>query len=195
MIKTEQQLSEQDIRRIVQEQTIKNYRSGSPSIPPHTHNGNDNLRINQQDIIQNQKVVLFGSLTSGQQKLKFVFNPSTFIFNGFAANNSGSGSTKRATINGEAYFGDCITATAINNLDGSVVGNSSTFIQASTSLYVADTPAFQVASSSQSFVYVVDNTSAVIVQASIISWKNNTITIDVTTLSAGWVLTGAFIVI
>lgn len=44
-------MNEDKIRAIVREEMQKNYRSGSPQIPPHFHNGNDNLAIPLQDIL------------------------------------------------------------------------------------------------------------------------------------------------
>lgn len=38
-------LNEQQIRAIVKDEMRKNYMSGSPDVPPHTHNGTDNLNI------------------------------------------------------------------------------------------------------------------------------------------------------
>lgn len=38
-------MNEEQIRQIVKDEFWKNYNSGSPDIPPHTHNGNDNLVI------------------------------------------------------------------------------------------------------------------------------------------------------
>lgn len=38
-------MNEDQIRAIVRNEMDKNYSSGSPDIPPHAHNGNDNLQI------------------------------------------------------------------------------------------------------------------------------------------------------
>ncbi len=40
---------ESKIREIIREEFIKNYFNGAPKIPPHTHNGIDNLPINASD--------------------------------------------------------------------------------------------------------------------------------------------------
>jgi len=39
-----------EIRRMIQEEMDHGYRSGDPQIAPHSHNGNDNLRINIADV-------------------------------------------------------------------------------------------------------------------------------------------------
>jgi len=44
-------LTEQQIRDIVNEEVRKNYYAGSPAIPPHSHNGTDNLNIDPHDLV------------------------------------------------------------------------------------------------------------------------------------------------
>lgn len=43
-------MDEQRIRDIIKEELAKNYNSGSPDVPPHVHNGTDNLRVQPQDL-------------------------------------------------------------------------------------------------------------------------------------------------
>lgn len=43
-------MDEAQVRRIVREELTNNYRSGAPEIPPHTHDGNDNLLIPAQQV-------------------------------------------------------------------------------------------------------------------------------------------------
>lgn len=43
-------MNEEQVRNIVREEIQKNYRDGSPSIPPHSHNGVDNLKIQIPDL-------------------------------------------------------------------------------------------------------------------------------------------------
>ena len=53
------------IRRIVNEELESNYYSGYPSVPPHTHNGTDNLNINGDLYSLNFKTGVYGwQLTS-----------------------------------------------------------------------------------------------------------------------------------
>ena len=42
-------MNEQEVRKIVQDEMMKNYFSGSPVVPPHTHNGINNLQIKETD--------------------------------------------------------------------------------------------------------------------------------------------------
>lgn len=43
-------MNEEQIRSIVQDEIMKNYNSGSPIIPPHSHNSTDNLQVDYSDI-------------------------------------------------------------------------------------------------------------------------------------------------
>ncbi len=38
-------MKEADVRRIVKDEMAKNYKSGSPDVAPHSHNGNDGLQL------------------------------------------------------------------------------------------------------------------------------------------------------
>ncbi len=44
-------LTEQQIRAIVKDEMMKNYMSGNPITPPHSHNGTDGLNIDPADLI------------------------------------------------------------------------------------------------------------------------------------------------
>lgn len=44
-------LTEQEIRKIVQDEMRKNYMSGNPDIAPHSHNGTDGLNVDPHDLI------------------------------------------------------------------------------------------------------------------------------------------------
>jgi hypothetical protein len=44
-------MNEQQIRDIVQNELQKNYYSGSPNVPPHSHNGTDGLNVDPVDLI------------------------------------------------------------------------------------------------------------------------------------------------
>lgn len=44
-------MNEEQVRQIVKDEMSKNYMSGSPDIPPHSHNGTDNLSLFMRDIL------------------------------------------------------------------------------------------------------------------------------------------------
>lgn len=106
-------MNEQQIRQIVKEEMSNNYRSGTPQVSPHQHNGNDNLKINAKDIIPNAKNLFEVSATPGtaqenQLTINGLFNPSLIYFNGlFLANDPISGNAnKKAIISGTAHLGN-----------------------------------------------------------------------------------------
>jgi hypothetical protein len=78
--------TEQQLRNLIKDEMNNNYRSGNPQVPPHQHNGNDNLKINQQNIVQNVKVS--GSVTFSQSGIYefggLTFNPTAVQFYGIA---------------------------------------------------------------------------------------------------------------
>lgn len=190
-------MNEQDIRRIIREEMDKNYRSGAPRVAPHNHDGNNNLRVNQKDLIQNTKfVALLRSNASEVFSLDFVTNPTSLMFYGFAANNAGGGgATQRAIINGNVQIGNCIIigaqteASSIKNN-----GQKASFIQMSNSMFINETgPAFRVASNVQYFAYATDGSSDLAI-AAVTGVTNNSITIE-TSLASGWQISGAFLII
>ncbi len=200
-------MNEQLVRQIARDEIKKNDKSGSPVIPPHKHNGNDNLRIRQSDIINNSKVLMsldFLPSTDGDTfTFEFVQNPSQMFFYGYAVNNVSAPATQRVIVNGNVQFGNCTTVTGLNRNQGSLsatTSSKSSFIQASNSFFANTTgPSFRVATSQTSFVYVT-NGSSVFVTAEVLSWTQTSITIKVDLDPQGasggaWRLTGQFIII
>lgn len=45
-------MNEQEIRVIVRDEMMKNYKDGDPKVPPHQHNGNDNLKLSVSNITE-----------------------------------------------------------------------------------------------------------------------------------------------
>jgi len=110
-------MNEQEIRKIVKDEMQKNYRSGSPMVPPHTHNGIDGLRITESNLIYNNKII--GGLTAtdggGTLSLSLLKNPSSFYFYGFLRNPASGSATKKYTITGHAEFGNCFDYTSASS--------------------------------------------------------------------------------
>lgn len=77
-------MNEEQIRAIVQEEMMKNYNSGSPFIPPHSHNDTDNLSINPVDLQGFTAIPYSGNVT--------FLNPAGRGFlTSIAINNAGTG--------------------------------------------------------------------------------------------------------
>lgn len=195
-------MDEKAIRRIVQDEMDRNYRSGVPKVPPHAHNGIDGLKIFEKDIIPNKKFYTSAdtTLTAGDFVIDFV--PIPFItkieFFGFAANNAdGNPATLRSHINGTATFGDIGYIRSLSNqvsiTKPKINGKSVNFFQVSNYAYLGTTAnSFRVGDSSEYFVYATNGTSAVAI-AQIQSWDDNVIRGSVA-LDTNWKITGTFII-
>lgn len=136
---------EQKIKQIAEqvyaEKTLKS-KYGVTQVPFHTHNGVDSVRVNEKDMIHNiRNYTRLLADTSEVFTLRNVPNISRLSLKGFIANNAGGNpTTKRAIVNGEAYFGRCYTFTGV----GSVISVTSTatgvpFIQSSNAMYLSVT--------------------------------------------------------
>jgi hypothetical protein len=94
--------TEQQLRNLIKDEMNNNYRSGNPQVPPHQHNGNDNLKISQSNITP---------VVSATGKVFFIRNdiytfnftsrnPTMVLFNGFVQNAVDPPSASSATIYG-----------------------------------------------------------------------------------------------
>lgn len=74
-------MTEDDVRRIIQEEDLKNYRGGVPAIAPHQHDGVDNLQIQGSNILNLPKATPGGDPTDVQFNDNGTFGgDSTFVF-------------------------------------------------------------------------------------------------------------------
>lgn len=78
-------MNEQDIREIVRDEMQKNYYSGDPQVPPHSHSGNDGLQVPLQSIEGTDLVPVSNNT---------YLNPATGLNElGYAANLTGGDAT------------------------------------------------------------------------------------------------------
>ena len=104
---TEGSLNEQQIRQIVQEEIVKNFRSGTPIIPPHTHNGNDNLQISQHDVIPSFRAsgsITFSNVKRYTLNINSNPNPTLILCYGTVINSNTSAITGRESICKSSYI-------------------------------------------------------------------------------------------
>jgi len=80
-------LTEDEVRKIIRDEMDKNYMAGSPDIPPHSHNGTDNLNISPADLIGFTALPI-----TGQKYLNTVTGQYEFGF-GAPSNLSGTGTS------------------------------------------------------------------------------------------------------
>lgn len=157
-------------------------RFGVAKIPTHTHNGVDSNQIPAENLIQGNKYISsIAEDTTETVTIGGIFNPVKIIFSGFAANNAdGTPATKRAILNGEIDFGNCLEFSDLT--PPYVVTTSGTgkpFLQFSNSMYVDSTSlannrvssAFG-AGASGNFIYSLDSASAVFASAQATSFNN-----------------------
>ncbi len=191
--------NEQKIREIAQGVYAENQTKGQFSplkIPAHSHNGLDNLRVSEVNLINRPSfAVFFTSYTSEIFQIINVPNPVGFTFYGFAANNAGGGSaSQRAVVSGYASFGN---GTRFSSTDGNSfstltanTGIAQNILQGSSSMFLNGAVS-RVGASSLNFAYVTDGGD--IVRATVIRYDSGSITIE-TVLAPGWQITGDLII-
>ncbi len=191
-------MDEKQIRAIIQDEIQRNYRSGSPFVAPHKHNGNDNLRINQSDIQPSIKAN--GDITMATEgrtyTLNLVADPSVLMFYGTAVNNNGSSPTIKAIVNGNAQLSQGYIFTGVNT-SSVAPGPLQNIIQCSNSMIIDTTSLGNAAvrASELHLIYVQDHAGTLNAVATVTSFTNTSINIKVETLASGWQIIGNFLVI
>jgi hypothetical protein len=135
-------MNEQQIRQIVRDEVEKNYRSGAPLVPPHTHDGVNNLKIKQSDIIHLTGIMGKVTFTSNSTYTLYFTapNPSRLELNGFTydtgAANSSVLTTGIALLSQAYYFQPRDTRSAKQG--GTQYPIDGVLAQCSSNLYVQD---------------------------------------------------------
>lgn len=187
------ELNETQVRSIVQDEMMKNYRSGAPIVPPHRHNEVDNLRINQVDIIP--AIRTSGSITfahTGQYILGLNGNPNpTLILCYGTVVDNPSSPTIRVHTMGSACLGPSLYQQPQSNSSTVTGGPLQPFIQSSS--YISEQGTTQHALTDEGHLVDVEYPiSSPQLQANIharltlVSYNRTTITLNVDNLDAGW---------
>ncbi len=188
-------MNEQDVIKIVKRELEQNYKSGAPKVPPHTHNGVDNLKINQTNI--NPGPRFNGTIDMAQSTTYTIpLNgaPTSVTFYGGALNLSGSGKhamvVGNAQIRGFSYQFQPGTSTSVtlNNVVANV-------IQGSASILIDDSEVNNtvIRNSEDHIVYVEDISNTLVALATITSYSSSKLSILVE-LESGWSISGLWIV-
>lgn len=181
---------------IVRDELMKNYKSGTPIIPPHKHNGTDNLRINGRDIIWNKKfatgVTADESGGGGQATYSGIMNPSSIMFCGIARNPVTGTATIKASIVGNAQLGVVkgeLTSDGqqLNLVDKGIIQMCTGTLNTLSGTWTPSV--FQTAGQ----LATVNATDQSICSLRVISWTNTSVTFEAT-VSAGWLLQGNIII-
>lgn len=200
------------------EKMIEQYISKSsyrlPKIPPHKHDGVDNIRIDQKNVNYNNKFAAFlfanGVGGGGTVTLKggissvitvnnltyyplSVKNPTQVFFYGIAYDDRNSPPSYKEMITGMAQLGTCYDFNDSYSLskvkNGVIQSNCGTYITPGVPYVVAD----------QEHLATVQDTTNInsgnnIVELDVVSWSDTSITITAEIAFTYWVLTGSLII-
>lgn len=190
------QLTDQDVRQIVKDEMQNNYRSGAPFVPPHTHNGNDNLRVSNTDVAPGIINNVDFMVTPGTRSENMVFypgipNPKQVFFTGFAyfldpfpPNKA----IKQASIVGMTFLGKSNqhqgTIAAGTTVPNTVQSNTCTYF------YLTGGNWIPIGSSDNiNICSIIDENNVQIGSIQVIAWDNTSITITAP-LNLGWLMQG-----
>jgi hypothetical protein len=189
------QLTEQDVRRIAKEMIDANYRSGTPINPPHYHNGNDNLQIQEKFVIHNNKYGLNITITEGGGVVTVangIFNPTAVYFSGIARTPTSGSATTKCQVTGYTQLGQCYFTNGVQlalRPQNVLNANTCTTFENSGGFWV---PTVNV--DDNHFVSVFDGSFANVITIDVTSFTNTSITFTATCAS-GWELIGGIIII
>lgn len=186
--------NENKIREIVQQVIAENQTRGQFSpmkIPIHTHNGIDNARISEVNLIHKVTFSLpFTSVSSETFQVINVPNPTGFQFHGIAAGPSARGSISGCARFGSGFLFNQTTGTDFSTLSGNDA-TAMTILQSCNSVYNSGSTT-RANYSSINFLYVTDG-STVFAQATVTAYDSSSITIE-TELESGWSIIGDLII-
>ena len=195
-------MTEQEIRKIVQEEIEKEYRAGDPHVPTHHHDGTDNIRISQSDIIPlttvNGTIDMASATTYSLYLSSINGSPSSVTFYGGAKHPSAT--KQHSMIIGNAQLGinqQFQPPVPANNRAVTMTGSkTTTIIQGSAFMYINNTDLTKnvVGNSQGHIIYTFDDSGTDLIVADITAYSNSVITINVSTLASGWTISGLWIV-
>ena len=196
------QLTEQQIRDIVRQEMGKVSSASRFEINPiqrHVHNGLDSPKVTESNIIRN--IPVSGNITMAQATTYTIglgISPtpaSLVIFNGIVYHTSGS-IDMRAHCYGTANLGPSFYLQPGSSTAVQVGGPQQEMIQSSTMFLVdssVNPPVVRVIADEGHIIDV--EYSGIKARATVTSYTTNSITVDVTTLAAGWTIQGNWIII
>lgn len=190
-------MNEEQIRKIVREEMNKQkYQSGVSSVNPHRHDGVDNLRIPEKNIIPSVKAN--GTITMSQSATYTLSlgniggTPNSVTFYGGALN---VGDGRHAMIVGSAQFGanqqfQPVDSTSV--IIGPIIEN---IIQGSAAFIMTNgVSASSIIKNSQGhIIFAADASNNNYATATVVGYDNSSITIE-TRLASGWSISGLWIV-
>ena len=183
------QLNEQQIRKIVDDEIQKKLFQ-FPKLPPHKHDGVDNIQINQSNITSGNAYGAFIQATAPYitQIITGVKNPTQVFFYGIAYY---SDHTSKVTIQGQAFLGKCFqyeTLTSTSPPPGKVINtiqfNTSTLFYESAGAWIPEPSADEI-----NLASAYDSGNNLVAQIQIQSFNNTSITVF-SGAESGWLMEG-----
>ena len=187
----QQNWTEEQLRRLIQDELRVNANSGSPIVPRHNHDGNNSQKVKQTDLIPGIRIN--GTIDMTQNAvytLPIAGNLASVTFYGGAIGPAGT----HAYISGNCQLGvgqqwQPGTGTSVTN--NNVQENN---IQGSAAIVTTTIPSSYIVNSQGHIAYVTDNTlSNILAMATITRYDNSTLYITVK-LASGWSLHGFWLV-
>ncbi len=197
-------MNEKDTRKIIKEEMNKDYKSGRPKVPPHQHNGVDNLKIDEKNIVLSTGAM--GKVTMARNATYTFYFPavgvSQMTFNGFATK---TGGTIYALVYGTAilksafYFQPLSSSSIkVGGTEYPITGNGfhKEPAQSSTSLYIDQSglASFNDTVNQFQFIDVFDSSLNSVATGVLNNLTAKSIDLQVT-LATGWRIVGNFTII
>lgn len=194
-------MDEQKIRKIIQDELQKNYRSGAPLVPPHQHNGVDNLKISQTNVLNN--VGVMGKINFASNSTYTLYfstqNPSRLDLNGFVFDtgiNDSSVMIVGTAILSKAYYFQPLTTRSAKQ-GGIQYPIRGILAQCSSNLYVQDTvnPSNTFPHTEQFYIInAFTSSGSQIATGQLQNLTETSIDIVITNLASGWNISANFII-
>jgi len=194
-------MNEQEVRKIVKEEMQRNYRSGSPLVPPHTHDGVNNTRIDRSNIINSGGIMGNINFTANDTYTLYFSNPnpSRLDFNGFAFDtgaNDSSALVVGVAILAEAYYFQPLTDRSVKQ-GGIQYPINGVLAQCSSNLFVQDAVGTANTFPHVSQFYIMNAISSsgnYLATGQVQNLTNNSVDIVITNLLSGWNVSANFII-
>ena len=180
-------MNEQDIRRIVQDEMSRNYRSGNPLVPPHQHNRVDNLPISQVNVIPGIRTsgsITFAHIGDYTLNIGVNPNPTLILCYGIVINAKPPTQTRRVFTFGSAQLGPSYSLQPQSADSVKTGGPLQSLIQSSSYISVDNTGNVKALTDGFHLVDVEDST--IHARLSLKSYNQNSITLTVDYLDADW---------
>lgn len=193
-----QNLTESQIRGIIRQELSSFNASGRFQlniVPQHTHNGTDSPFISEDNVILTKKLYTQIEQTESQViTLRNVQNLSRISFHGFAADNAGGGAaTKKASISGEAIFGQCLAFQGDGtNIQIQTAPPGDKYIQSCNYTYIDEADLTNVTVGSAPYLAYTEDPNAFLAGIAITAVSQDTVELT-TQVQSGWKITGILI--